>query len=352
MPDEVNYAEMTDEELMNVDDSSFSAVEPDPDDVPEVEVATEDTTTSEVDEDEEIKPQDESEVEDEPTTEAVVEEEEVEDEPAEETEVTAEDTDFRAETLAPLKANGKELKINSVDELRNLASMGANYSLKMQQIKPHMKMLKTLKKHDLLNEETINHLISLTKGDKGAISKLLKDSGIDPEYMDLPDASDYQADDHSIPDSELALDNVLDSIKHSEHYSSTMDIVGNVWDAQSRSTVAANPQSVKTIHDHVESGIYPKIWAEVERQRMLGNLTTQSDVEAYDTVGNAMQEQGMFNPTKQSGSSAKRNASRKAAGATRNLGTTKQKPKQLTEFDIMNMTDEEVDALQIPGLTM
>jgi hypothetical protein len=98
--------------------------------------------------------------------------------------------------------------------------------------------------------------------------------------------------------------------------------------------------------------MYAKIWGEVERQRMLGNLTTQSDVEAYDIVGEAMQEQGMFNPTTESSSDSERKAKRKAAGSTKNSGNVKKKEKPpLNEFDIFNMTDEEIEALTIPGIT-
>ena len=355
-----NYAELTDDEMMNIDDSAFVAA-PDNElpasDGGEEEGTQEEGTTPEAAtveaKDEEVKPQDQPEAKDESQEETQNQEEESQDESVEEEEVTPEDLDFRAETLAPLKANGKELVINSIEELRNLASMGANYSKKMQTLKPHLKLLKTMDKHDLLTEESVNYLISLTKGDKNAISKLLSDSDLDPNYMELPEATDdYQADDYTIPDNELALDAVLEELSSSEHYATTMDILGNQWDQQSRETVAANPQAVKTIHDQVQSGVYAKISAEVERQRMLGNLTSQSDVEAYDAVGQAMQEQGHFNPTPDSGSDASRKAQRKAAGAARNLGQGKaKKPKQLSEFDIFNMTDKEIEALTVPGLT-
>jgi len=363
--EEINYAELTDDELMNIDDSGFKAIQDKPTESSEKLELTDDTNgqpTKEKAQDEEIKPQEsisedkdelqiekeENQKEEDQIQEEVKEVEEV----AGKENITKEDSDFRAETLAPLKANGKELKINSVQELRNLASMGANYSLKMQKIKPHLKLLKTLDKYNLLEEDKINYLISLTKGDKGAISKLLADSNIDPDYMDLPESSDYKANDYTIPDSELILDEVLENIKYSEHYPATMEILGNVWDEQSRSVIAANPQSIKTIHDHIANGMYAKIWDEVERQRMLGNLTTQSDVEAYDIVGEAMQEQGMFNPTTESNTDSKRKAKRKAAGSTKNSGSIKKKEKpSLSEFDIFNMTDEEIEALVIPGIT-
>ena len=359
MPEQKNFAEMTDEELMNIDDSEFTldgteepSKDSDTNDEPEeVDDAQEEEAEPNSNSNEKAEDSSENTANDE-----VEEPDEPEVEETQDTQVVespnSDSTDALSEALAPLKANGKELKLNSIEELRNLASMGSNYSLKMQKLKPHLKMLKTLDKHDLLNEDKINHLIALTKGDKGAISKLLSDSDIDPNYMELPEPTDYQADDYSIPDSELALDEVLEEIKDSEHYSTTMHILGNVWDDASRTNVANNPQAVKTIHEHVENGMYSKIWDEVERQRMLGNLNSMTDVEAYDTVGQAMQEQGAFNPTKDdSGSDAKRKARRKSAGSTKNLGKSRKKTKTITEFDIFNMSDEEIEALTMPGLT-
>jgi len=98
--------------------------------------------------------------------------------------------------------------------------------------------------------------------------------------------------------------------------------------------------------------MYSKIWGEVERQRMLGNLNSQTDVQAYDIVGEAMQEQGMFNPTAESSSDSERKAKRKAAGSAKNLGNSKgTKSKSKTEYDIFSMSDEEIEALSIPGIT-
>ena len=358
MSDKVNYAELSDEELMNIDDTEFSVV-----DENKENSGNEPTEKVKDDKNEEVveelqkaieTPQEEEEEKVKTNTEVEEVEENIEEEEEEPKVEDKEDKDKEddvvVEALAPLKANGKELKLNSIEELRNLASMGANYSLKMQKIKPHLKLLKTLDKYDLLDEDKINHLIALTKGDKSAISKLLKESDIDPEYLDITDSEDYKAKNYVIPENELALDEVLDEIKTSEYYPTTMDILGNQWDEASRKIVASNPQAVKTIHSQVENGMFSKIWEEVERQRILGNLGSMSDVEAYNAVGQAMQEQGAFNPTKDSGSNAKRKARRKSAGMTKNLGKPKAKTKSLDDYDIMRMSDEEIEALTVPGI--
>jgi hypothetical protein len=350
MSSDFNLSEMTDEELMNADDTDF---------IPTEGEVLEDTENKSEEVTEEIEGEQVAEEGDDTAEESETKEEDTEEaiqpDLTEEGEANATDNkEPDTEALSPLRANGRDITLNSIEELRQLASMGANYNKKMQDIKPKMKILRTLEAQNLLDEDSINHLIALKKGDKNAIAKLLKDSGIDLSYDDLPQATDdYTPDDFTISDSELALDDVLEELKSSEHYSATMDILGNKWDEASRSIVAGNPASVRTVHEHVANGMYSKIWGEVERQRMLGSLNSQSDVEAYDIVGKAMQEQGAFNtePQESTAKKQKRVKARKGAASSPNRKNGK-KPikKQLSNEAIMSMTDEEIDAITIPGL--
>ena len=344
MSKDIDIADMSDEDLMQTDDTEFIPA----DDNEYDEVINEGNDEGN---DEKPSPQEE----DSPQEESTPPEEATAPDEQEATEATEPETqELDKGVLAPLRANGRDIEINSVEELRQLASMGANYNKKMQEMKPNMKIMRTLQAQNLLNEESINHIIALKQGDKTAIAQLLKDSDIDLSYDELPQATDdYQANDFTISDAELALDDVIEELKSSEHYSATMDILGNKWDAASQSIVAENPASMRTVHDHVASGLYTQIWGEVERQRMLGNLTTQSDVEAYDAVGNAMQEQGMFDtePKESSAQKQKRaNARNGAASSPNRSGGRKSPKKEMSATDIMSMTDAEIEKITIPGL--
>ena len=103
--------------------------------------------------------------------------------------------DYKAEyerLTQPFKANGKEIKVNSVEDAVELMQMGANYSKKMAALKPHLKLIKMLDKHGLMDESKLSYLIDLNGKNPEAIAKLVKDSGLDPMEMDENKADDYK----------------------------------------------------------------------------------------------------------------------------------------------------------------
>lgn len=195
------------------------------------------------------------------------------------------------ELISPFRANGKEMAVKDVAEARKLMQMGANYNKKMAGMKPGLKMLKMLERNELLDETKLSFLIDLNAKKPEAITQLLKDSKIDLHTLDVEgeeEGPDYKATDHSIADSDLELDTVVEELRSSEHYTQTLDVVTNVWDAESRQIVAQNPQLLKIINDHIASGQYDQISTEVEKERMFGRLNDVSDIEAYKQTGDAM----------------------------------------------------------------
>jgi hypothetical protein len=207
--------------------------------------------------------------------------------------------------LAPFKANGRDIKVNSVDEAITLMQMGANYNKKMAALKPNLKLMKLLEKADLLSEDKISFLIDLNRKDAAAINKLVKDSGIDPMDLSAEKASAYKQSTYTVDDREIELDTVLDDIQGTPSYTRTLDIVGTKWDAASKGVIAGNPSIMRVINDHVQSGIYDRIQAEIDNERMFGRLIGVSDIEAYRQVGDRLHAQGAFNALAQGSSQAK-----------------------------------------------
>jgi len=205
--------------------------------------------------------------------------------------------DYEAEhkrLLAPFKANGREIQVKSVDDAIALMQMGANYNKKMAGLKPNLKLLKLLENNGLLSEDRIGFLIDVSKKDPTAISKLVKDSGIDPMDLDAEKASAYKPTTRTVDDREIDLDNVLTDLEGSQAYTRTLEIVGTKWDAASKRTVADNPELMRVIHDHVDRGFYDLIAAELESERTFGRLKGLSDIEAYKQVGDAIHARGGF----------------------------------------------------------
>ena len=205
--------------------------------------------------------------------------------------------DYKAEyerLMAPFKANGRDIQVKSVEDAVSLMQMGANYNKKMAALKPNLKLLKMLENSGLLSEEKLSYLIDLDKKNPAAISKLVKDSGLDPLDIDTEKAGGYKPNTYTVDDRELALDSVLEEIQDTPSYNRTLDVVTNKWDAPSKRVVAENPQLLKVINSHIDMGIYDLISKEVESERLFGRLSGISDLEAYRQVGDAIQARGGF----------------------------------------------------------
>ncbi len=194
------------------------------------------------------------------------------------------DFDFKAgyeELLKPFKANGKEMSVDNVEDARRLMQMGAGFQKRMGQLKPHLKIIKSLKDNDLLDVDKINNLIDIGKKDPKAIAKLIKEAGIDPLDIDTEGGEDYEPTDHSVTDSEFDLDQAIEAIKDNDSYDRSIKVMGEQWDDGSRDIIAKNPEIVGIIDAHIQNGIFDKVQEYVDRERTLGGLSGISDVEAY-----------------------------------------------------------------------
>ena len=87
--------------------------------------------------------------------------------------------------MTPFKANGKLISLESPDEAVRLMQMGANYTKKLQALQPQLRMLRMLENNGLLDEQKLSYLIDLDKKNPSAITKLVKESGIDPIDIDI-----------------------------------------------------------------------------------------------------------------------------------------------------------------------
>jgi len=274
------------------------------------------------------------------------------------------ETEYKKLT-APFRANGADIKINTVDEAITLMQMGANYHQKMAKLKPAMKVVKLLERHDLLDESKLSFLIDVTKKDPAAIQKLIKESGIDPHEIDVEEDVNYTPKTAPVTDSEMDLDEVLNRIETTPTYGRTLTVITKEWDTQSRATLASNPHIIEVINGHIATGIYDKVMGEVNRGRTLGKLPVGlSDLEAYKQVGDMMHNQGLLaqaptqakagneNATSITPPSKKadldRDALRKAAGAP----PAKKGPSApVVKKNLLEISDEEFEKLPANAYT-
>lgn len=279
------------------------------------------------------------------------EEEDNSDDPEEDEDLDPEDVtaadDFMAQVMAPIKANGKEFQAKDAEEVRRLMSMGAGFHKKMESMKPHLRMIRTLQENDLMDEGKLNKLIDLHNHNPGAIAQLLKDSKTDPLSIDLDSELDYTPTAHTVDDAQLEVESVFESIQDSPHYQEVANVIGTEWDEASRSAIHKDPAIVDVINEHMGNGVYEKVKSEVDRQRVLGHLNGLSNVKAYWKVGEQLAQQGAFRTEEP----AAKKVVRPKAKTAPNPSTTDKRKKasstkgrqnaQHVEPDYLNMSDEE-----------
>lgn len=281
----------------------------------------------------------------------------------------SEDFDYKAEfskVMAPFKAAKREVQVKTTEDARRLMQMGVDYSRKMEAMKPYQRVLKTLEKNDLLDGEKINFLIDLSNKNPDAIKKLLKDSEIDPLDLSLEDNTEYQPNDHSVPENVMALEEVIESIRPSPSFDRTITVFRDEWDTASKNVLDDNPKVLRYINEHMDAGIYDMIADRAANDKLFGRADGLSDLEAYKQAGDALYEEGAFNvpapnastpngttnqgSSQDSGSRSANNAEnlrnrKRAASPTRgNASAKKETPNWAT------MSDEQIEKFDISSL--
>ena len=399
MSEELDYENMTDEELMNIavpdNQSSSETVPPAPEEKPVDEpmfiestnTTLEDSldadaeTVEDVEEKEPFVAKENDDVEEEEVSAEDIEEEDTEpkqseaeqsddvEETAADEEVKDDDTesDEKEDTvdyeslykkmMAPFKANGKMIQVNTPEEAITLMQHGANYTKKMHALKPNLKMMRALENNGLLEEDKINNLIDLANKNQDAILKLVKDANLDPMEIDTSVETTYKPQNHSVSDQEMDFHTTLEDVLSMSSGSETISMINSQWDQASKEAIYKEPQIMQVIHDQRANGIYDRIYAEVDRRRTLGTLSnTIPLIQAYKQVGDELHSSGQLvaqeTPANQSkpkvletrASNPRKAVSNgdKARAASPTRAAPKSSPKP---FDPFELSDEEIMAI-------
>lgn len=190
--------------------------------------------------------------------------------------------------MAPFKANGRMIELKSVEEAVQLMQMGANFTRKMQDIAPHRKVLLMLQNNGI-DEGKLSYLIDLDKKNPQAIQKLVKDAGIDPLDIDTSVEPAYQPGNHQVSDEQANFTSALNDLSGSAEGQKTLAEINSTWDQTSKEALWKSPEIMTVIHAQRETGVYDRIAAEVDRQRMLGTISPETSfLQAYKQVGDQM----------------------------------------------------------------
>lgn len=215
-------------------------------------------------------------------------------------------TEFYAEITKPFKADGKDFQVKTAAEAIRLMQMGANYSRRMQEMKPLKAMDAVLKEHGLDNPDKLAQLIDISKGDPKAIQKLLKEKGIDPLDIDVSKPSEYTAKAYTADEKAIGFKDAIANTLQAPGGKELIADMNTKWDAESKDALFESPAifdqllSHKSAVDNTNVSDYSKINAEVERQRVLGYLTDVPFLQAYTQVSDAMANLDLLTSAKKS----------------------------------------------------
>lgn len=260
----------------------------------------------------------------------------------------------------PIKANGRDITINTPEEAVKLIQMGAGYTKRLAELKPARQLFKTLEQHNMLDEASLGFAVDLVNGNKDAILKLMRDKGINPLELDTNEEVEYKSKLKMAPEQSIEFDDIMEAIKDSKHYDATVETVRN-WDDASQSEVAKDPRLIQSLNHQMEIGVYDKVSNEVARLKALGEpqLNGLSDLQAYVAVGNYLAQQGAL-PIPSAGSGSNTNTERKVipkAGKKPNpktqskkkaAGVPRAKPvnkSSSVDMNPLSMSDEEFDKM-------
>lgn len=180
--------------------------------------------------------------------------------------------DFFNSVTSEFIANGRPVKITDPNDIKTLMQKGLNYNKKMEAIKPHLRIVKTLEQNNLIDPEKLQFAIDLVNGDKTAIAKLLKETNTDSYELPNLDETPYTPKSRIATEKEVLVEDVLKDICESPEGNFLMKEITSKWDQKSMEILSEAPTFLYTLKEDFDSGLYKDTIDTIELERALGNI--------------------------------------------------------------------------------
>lgn len=186
---------------------------------------------------------------------------------------------FYQKMTTPFKANGREIHIDNADDAIRLMQMGANYSKKMEALKPKQALLRALEENGLTSKEQLGYLIDLANKKPEAIAKLIQESQIDLYDFDTAQADNYQPTE--VIKEPTLFENTLQEVLeiNPEMYQIVQDM--SAWDSESKDVIYSNPNILRIMSEQQSNGTYAKIVNKIANEKLFGRLNGMNFLQAY-----------------------------------------------------------------------
>ena len=263
------------------------------------------------------------------------------------TKVDNQEVDYKSiyeQVFKPFKANGKEITPKSVEDIISLMQMGANYTKKMQLMAPMKKVVQSLD-NAKIDEQELNFLIDVSKGDKEAIKQLLIKHKIDPLEIDLDGDNTYSPKNNIASDEDVEFNDTLMDIHDS--LPKIQEILNKTWDDNSKKAILKDPRLMRALHEEVQMGRFDEVQKRLEAEKTFGRYKGVSDVDAYIDLVSKMEQERMKTKTQPETptrtESTKKIPDKSKAAPTK--GKTSKSSSSLTAKDLLSMSDDEFNKL-------
>ena len=191
-----------------------------------------------------------------------------------------------------IKADGVELKLTT-EEIRVLASKGIDYTKKTQALAPWRKQISAIQEANL-GPNDINLMIDVLKGNKEAITEVLKRTKVDPLELDTDAKVDYVPNQYGKDEVTLAVEEVVSEISRDPEYQTTLKVVDDLWDSGSRQKMFENPALIRGLHEEIKMGRYEQVApmaAKMKTMDLVRGNKALTDIEYYQIAVDQFIEQ-------------------------------------------------------------
>ena len=209
-----------------------------------------------------------------------------EEEEKEENEPTESDTEKETEEVIEVqkfkfKANGRDYEFTE-EEIKNqfpkIFGQAMDYTKKTQALKPWRKTIDALEQAKL-NHNDVSLMIDVLRGDKNAITEVIKRAGVDTLELD-PENSKYVPKDYGRDETALAIKDIVDEISVDKEYETTYRILNRDWDDNSFREMTKDPELIKLLHNDVKSGTFDRVQPVADKIKLM-DRARQSDLDYY-----------------------------------------------------------------------
>ena len=167
-----------------------------------------------------------------------------------------------------IRANGQEIEL-SIEELKQLASKGVDYTKKTQQLSKHKSNIKAIEDNNISLED-LYQLSDMLKGDKNAIKNFLEKVNFNQEDMYSDESNSYKPNIVQVTE----LDEVISDLKenHSNEYNQLEKLIPTLDDS-SKSRIANDPNILRLLATEISTGEFDKVMPYVRKDQLLNGMS-------------------------------------------------------------------------------